>query len=79
MNANWRKAFKIKPYLGDRADALRFKDELEESGALKDADNDWTMQDVVRGLDLGGEAPDAPEIVPAVEPAVPPNCAHYNG
>ena len=30
MNALWRKSFFCKPYTGDRADALRFKDEFEE-------------------------------------------------
>ena len=30
MNALWRKSFFCKPYTGDRADALRFKDEFED-------------------------------------------------
>ena len=52
MNALWRKSFFCKPYTGDRADALRFKDEFEEAAALKNADSDYTMQDVLRGFDL---------------------------
>ena len=67
MNALWRKSFFCKPYTGDRADALRFKDEFEEAAALKNADSDYTMQDVLRGFDLGGV--NGPEIVPAVRPA----------
>ena len=66
MNALWRKSFFCKPYTGDRADALRFKDEFEEAAALKNADSDYTMQDVLRGFDLGGV--NGPEIVPAVRP-----------
>ena len=45
MNALWRKSFFCKPYTGDRADALRFKDEFEEAAALKNADSDYTMQE----------------------------------
>ena len=56
MNALWRKSFFCKPYTGDRADALRFKDEFEEAAALKNADSDYTMQDVLRGFDLGGRS-----------------------
>ena len=66
MNALWRKSFFCKPYTGDRADALRFKDEFEEAAALKNADSDYTMQDVLKGFDLGGV--NGPEIVPAVRP-----------
>ena len=58
----WRKNFPIcKPYAcHDKADAVRFLRELEEGCNGIDADADWTIGDVIRGLHRGGTAGAAP-------------------
>ena len=60
----WRKNFPIcKPYAShDKADAVRFLRELEEGCNRTDADVDWTIGDVIRGLHCGGTNAAAPPI-----------------
>ena len=60
----WRKNFPIcKPYAShDKADAVRFLRELEEGCNGTDADVDWTIGDVIRGLHRGGTNAAAPPI-----------------
>ena len=60
----WRKNFPLcKPYTAhDKADAVRFLRELEEGCNGTDADVDWTLGDVIRGLHRGGTNAAAPPI-----------------
>ena len=60
----WRKNFPLcKPYAAhDKADAVRFMRELEEGCNGMDADSDWTLGDVIRGLHSSGSAAAAPPI-----------------
>ena len=64
----WRKNFPLcKPYSKrDKADALRFLREFEEGANGIEADNDWTLGDVYRGLHQGGTAAAAPPIAGTV-------------
>ena len=50
----WRKSFQCKPYDGDRTDAIRFMREFVECTVLIEADDDYTVQDVLTGRDRGG-------------------------
>ena len=58
----WRKNFPIcKPYAAhDKADAVRFLRELEEGCDGMDADIDYTLGEVIRGVHRGGNNAAAP-------------------
>ena len=58
----WRKNFPIcKPYAAhDKADAVRFLRELEEGCDGIDADLDYTLGEVIRGVHRGGTNAAAP-------------------
>ena len=57
----WRKqGFICKPFAGDRGDGDRFVNEFLDAAAAKQADDDWTMDEVLLGQDGGGDAAGAP-------------------
>ena len=58
----WRKSFQCKPYDGNRTDATRFMREFVECAVLIEADDDYTVQDVISGRDRGGASPEAPPL-----------------
>ena len=64
----WRKSFQCKPYDGDRTDAIRFMREFTECTVLLEADDDYTVQDVITGRDRGGSHADAPPLPVRQEP-----------
>lgn len=69
----WRKNFPIcKPYAAhDKADAVRFLRELEEGCDGMNADIDYTLGEVIRGVHRGGNNAAAPPTFGATTPLAP--------
>ena len=57
----WRRqGFICKPYAGHRGDGLRFRTEYLSAAAALDADTAWKHDEVLTGVDGGGDAAGAP-------------------